>query len=164
MQYELFYLVGSSKEGELETIKKEVAEIVTSEGGEFLEKQTEEKRKLSYEVKHETHGIYIAQRFELEDLSKIKEINQKLNLYINVLRFIITRANELPELLSKEERKSKADSFGEIKKEELKRVEESKPARERKETLVEEKADSEKQEKKSKDEDIDKKLEEILNI
>jgi len=176
MQYELFYLVGSSKEGDLETIKKEVAEIVTSEGGEFSEKQTEEKRKLSYEVKHESHGIYIAQRFELEDLSKIQEINRKLNLYTKLLRFIITKADELPELLSREERKAKADAIANknqdsndkpaktektTKKEGVvnkssEKVEDKKP---------EEKIEAEEKEtKKKSDEDIDKKLEEILNI
>jgi len=167
MQYELFYLVGSSKEGELETIKKEVAEIVTSEEGVFEEKQTEEKRKLSYEVKHESHGIYIAQRFELEDPTKIQEINRKLNLYTGVLRFIISKADELPELLSKEERKAKASSDNQVKiiaKREVAPAKEEKaenkieaaPAKE--EIILESKA------KKESDEDIDKKLEELLNI
>jgi len=162
MQYELFYLIGSSKEGELETIKKEVAEIVTAEGGAFLEKQTEEKRKLSYEVKHETHGIYIAQRFELEDPTQIQEINRKLNLHTGVLRFIISKADELPELLSKEERKAKASTENQVKpivKKEAAPVKKEEPAEVKKEEVI-----LEKETKKEADEDIDKKLEELLNI
>lgn len=174
MQYELFYLVGSSKEGDLDKIKKEVAEIVTQEGGAFEEKQTEEKRKLSYEVKHESHGIYIAQRFELEDLEKIQEINRKMNLYNGILRFIITKADELPELLSKDERKAKAASINEKqqksaekkiarensstnKVKEVKKIKEIKEDESPKESSTEEI-------KKEVNEDIDKKLEEILNI
>jgi len=162
MQYELFYLVGSSKEGELETIKKEVSEIVVSEGGVFEEKQTEEKRKLSYEVKHETHGIYLAQRFEMEEPSKIQEINRKLNLATSVLRFIISKADELPELLSKEERKAKA-SNAEVK---VKPVEKKEVAPKKEEEIKtpKEEVKLESEVKKEIEEDIDKKLEEILNI
>ena len=172
MQYELFYLIGANKEGELETIKKEVAEIVAQEGGEFSEKQTEEKRKLSYEVKHQTHGIYIAQRFELEDPTKIQEINRKLNLYVNVLRFLISKASELPELLSKEERKAKSasteikqKSFEKKEIKEIKKEVKAEPAR----NASQSDAGGEKiaeitAEKKAEADDIDKKLEELLNI
>jgi len=173
MQYELFYLVGSSKEGDLEKIKKEVAEIVTIEGGAFEEKQTEEKRKLSYEVKHESHGIYIAQRFELEDLSKLQEINRRLNLFTDVLRFIITRADELPELLSKEERKAKAASINEnqqksnekpTKSEKSSKKTSSDDSKKEIKKAETKEESAEKDVKKEVDEDIDKKLEEILNI
>jgi len=172
MQYELFYLVGSSKEGDLDKIKKEVAEIVTQEGGAFEEKQTEEKRKLSYEVKHESHGIYIAQRFELEDLEKIQEINRKMNLYNGILRFIITKADELPELLSKDERKAKAASIAakQHTPSEKKTAKEAKPVEKKKEVKKAEtkeepaKKEESKEEAKESTEDIDKKLEEILNI
>lgn len=156
MQYELFYLVGASKEAELEDIKKEVADIVISEGGVFQEKQVVEKRKMSYKIKRETHGAYIAQRFDLEDPQKIQEINRKLNLYGKILRFIISRTEELPELMTKEERIAREQSASrfEPKKEEpvKKEIEakEEKPIEEKKETAG--------------GEDIDKKLEEILNI
>lgn len=164
MQYELFYLVGANKEGELEAIKKEVSEIVTLEGGVFKEKQTEEKRKLSYEVKHQTHGIYIAQRFDLEDPTKVQEINRKLNLYVNILRFIISKADELPELLSKEERKAKSASAESQqkafeKKEVKEETQEKKFEAPKKEAGAEEKNITAKEE-----DDIDKKLEELLNI
>jgi len=177
MQYELFYLVGSSKEGDLDKIKKEVTEIVTQEGGAFEEKQTEEKRKLSYEVKHESHGIYIAQRFELEELEKIQEINRKMNLYSGILRFIITKADELPELLSKDERKAKAASIAAKqhkpaeKPAKAKEVsKEARPVEKKKEVKKAEvkeepaKKEESKEEAKESTEDIDKKLEEILNI
>jgi len=158
MQYELFYLIGGTKEANLEAIKKEMADIVISEGGVCEEKQTVEKRKLAYSIKHETHGIYVAQRFNLEDTEKSKELNRKLNLYGKILRFIISRADELPELLSKEERIAKSTSTPKSEQKKETPKEESKIEKKTEERV-------ETPEKKSeKNEDIDKKLEEILNI
>jgi len=154
MQYELFYLVGSSKEADLETIKKEVSEIVTSEEGVFEEKQVNEKRKMAYKVQHETHGTYVAQRFNLEDPEKLQEINKKLNLYNKVLRFMVSKTSDLPEMLSREEREALKSKVAEArpmeKKAEPKREELHKP--------------EEKRETNPTEDDIDKKLEEILNI
>lgn len=162
MIYELFYLIGASKETDLEKIKSEAEKIVTDNGGVFLEKTTVEKRRLSYVVKHETHGIYIARRFELETPENMKDINTKLNLHPEILRFIVSKASELPELKSKKERMeevAKKESAPKPKKEEKKQPE-KKLAPVEKEQVPEKTAKKEKDE----EEDIDKKLEEILNI
>lgn len=156
MKYEIFYLIGGSKESEVEKIKKEVGTIITEAGGVFEEKETFEKRKLSYQIKHETHGTYIAQRFELEDSQKVSDINRKVNLNSGVLRFILSRADELPPLKSKEERmaeqeKRSASPAPEEKTEKVKTEKKSSDIKEPKD-------------KKADKEDIDKKLEEILNI
>lgn len=110
IEYELFYLVGESKEAELPRIKEAVEAIITAEGGAFLAPATEEKRKLAYEVKKEIRGTYIARRFTLADRDEIEEtgevseihplsrINRALTLSKDVLRFIIIRAEDLPEL------------------------------------------------------------------
>ena len=175
MKYELFYLVANSKESELEAIKAGAQEIVTAEGGIFEEKEVIEKRKLAYEIKHETHGFYVAHRFELEDTLKVQEITRKLNLYTGILRFIISRASELPELKTKEERIEAANNQA-GKKPEAKVSAPTPKAAPKKEVAVEKTEQSEesptetiKAEEiistdKNKDEDIDKKLEEILNI
>ncbi len=171
MQYEIFYLVGVSLESELAKIKEEVKEIVTSFGGEFLEKETEEKRRLSYQVNHETHGIYIARRFGLTNKENIKEITNKLNLNNNILRFVLSKADELPPLKSKEERIAE-DKQKEAKRQQ-KRAEQEKREEVKKTTTVktnpskEEKKVDQKDSKssaKATNESIDKKLEEILNI
>ncbi|MFA7319421.1 MAG: 30S ribosomal protein S6 [Parcubacteria group bacterium] len=167
MQYELFYLIGSSKEAELAEIKKEVEGIVTVAGGKFLEKETLEKRRLSYEIKHENHGVYLCRRFELEEVENLSEIIKNLNLNTRLLRFLISKASELPELKSKEERMADA-----AKRDSRKEQKEVKPeARKMTETKLEEKTEAkveikleEKAAEAEKNEDIDKKLEEILNI
>ncbi len=116
LEYELFYLVGEKKEAELPRIKEEVEKLVTDFGGTFLAPQTQEKRKLAYEVKGEVHGTYIARRFTLPDRDELEReagdihpligVERKLMLSKDVLRFLLLRADELPELkaIEREER------------------------------------------------------------
>ncbi|MEK7598346.1 MAG: 30S ribosomal protein S6 [Patescibacteria group bacterium] len=156
MQYELFYLVARSREADLPKIRESVTKIVTEEGGVFEPKETVEKRKLSYQIKHETHGAYIAQRFELEDTEKLRTITRKLNLSPDILRFLISRASELPELKSREERIEAGERLAKEKE---------RSAEIKKTTEEEKKAEPAKEKKPApQEEDIDKKLEEILNI
>lgn len=169
MQYELFYLVGASKEADLPKIKAEIAELVTSSGAEFSEKQVVEKRKMAYEIQRENRGFYVAQRFSLEDAEKIQSITRKLNLYAGILRSIIVRTDELPELTSREERetKSKAEPKFEAKKpvrSEGEKVSEAKPTEIKREEKEPETTEEAAPETKLDEADIDKKLEEILNI
>lgn len=184
MQYELFYLVGASKEAELDTIKSEVTAIITAEEGVFEAKQVIEKRKMAYDIKHENRGFYVAQRFNLSDPTKIQEMTRNLNLYTKILRSIITKTDELPELTSREERDAMAKSEAPIrakkvetqnvastpkkvvgKNVEAKSVETQNVASVPAEKTEEKKTTSVKApEKKETTEDIDKKLEEILNI
>ena len=163
MKYELFYLVAGSREAELEAIKIATEEIITSEGGVFEEKEVIEKRKLAYQIKHESHGFYVARRFEIEDLEKLQIITQKLNLHTGVLRSIISSASELPELKTKEERIGAASSRTERKPKEVKEaVEKSGLTKAKEEKIIP--AEKIIAAEKSETEDIDKKLEEILNI
>jgi len=119
IEYELFYLVGESKDAELSRIRQEVADLVTSVGGFFLAPETEEKRKLAYLVKKEVRGTYIARRFTLPDRDendaleeKVAEthplvvINKSLHLSKDVLRFLLVSAKGMPELkaIPREER------------------------------------------------------------
>jgi len=184
MRYELCYLVGASREMDLPKVKEEVMEVVASLGGVFEEKEFEEKRKMAYKVKHETHGIYVAKRFELEDSEKLTEIIEKLNLYSQILRFLISRADELPELVTKEERlgeaaskdkvarakeaereKKKTEAKPEKSPEKIEKPEIKEEPKEKEETGKEPEVKLPKEDdKKKQEEDLDKKLEEILNI
>lgn len=164
MRYEIFYLVGSSQEANLEKIKKEMEDIVVSSGGVFEQKETKEKRKLAYKIKHETSGTYFAQRFNLEKSEELEKINLKMNLKSDILRFMISKASDLPELKSKEERIQEAIQ----KEEKQKKIISARENMLKKESLAktkEKKIETASSEKLSiKDVDIDEKLEEILNI
>lgn len=158
MQYELFYLIGASYEADVPKIKDEISALVKSLGGVFEEKETIERRRMAYDVKHEKQGFYIAQRFELENLENLQELNNKLNLRSDVFRFIISKADELPELKTKEEREKQSFSQN-TRKPMLKKEnpsEKKMPIKSEQAKPIEETAASK--------EDIDKKLEEILNI
>ena len=161
MQYELFYLIGASKEAALENIKTQVEDIVKNEGGIFLEKEVIEKRKLAYAIKHESHGFYLARRFDLEEKDKLREISKKINLYPEVLRFILSRAENLPELKTKEERiqKSQAESARATEQERL--IKENLSTQKEKTAALSQKPQT-KLEKT--EENIDTQLKELLNI
>ena len=167
MQYELFYLVGQNNEEKLDAIKKEVEQTLTDEGAVFGEMEVITRRKLSYEVKHQIKGIYIARRFEMpevdywaeglesEKIGRIDVITKKLNLNQNVLRFMIVKAEELPELKQKEEIPAKREPERRDRRDSRERSERP--------TRHDRPAPAKKEEKKP-EESIDKKLEEILNI
>jgi ribosomal protein S6 len=182
-QYELFYLVGESKESQLDRIKAEVMDIVAVEGGTFSEAEKVEKRKLAYPVQKEIRGTYIAKRFtvpgkddreasvEKGEESHVARITRKLNLYRDVLRFIIVRANELPSL--GEEAEGTAKVVEEVAKEEkAQKAEAAKKAVRKPKAVAKEKeeekevkaAKKEKEAAKMEEADIDKKLEEVLNL
>lgn len=112
-EYELFYLVGETKEAELPRIRTEVETLIKERGGEFLPVETSDKRRLAYEVKGEARGFYIARRFTLPDNAelvgpeleaKIAEgdaiayFTRKLSLSKDILRVLFLRAEELPAL------------------------------------------------------------------
>ena len=112
MNYELFYLVGASKEAALEKIKQEVAALVTSEGGVFEEKQVVEKRKMSYEIKKESRALeaeskqletesYVKSRFLSDafgrDSNMIKEYGIRLKEIQKRIREIVVILDQLQE-------------------------------------------------------------------
>ena len=124
MEYELLYLVGESRDGELPKIREDVEATVREFGGTFLPVETEEKRNLAYLIKKERRGTFFARRFTLPAVSdepfaevaeakegSIEGINRKLLLYTPVLRFLILRAEKLPELkaIPREERPVRRD-------------------------------------------------------
>ncbi|NTW30934.1 MAG: 30S ribosomal protein S6 [Candidatus Moranbacteria bacterium] len=185
-EYELFYLVGDSKEAELPTIRAEVEKIVTDFGGTFLAEETEEKRNLAYEILDERRGTYIARRFTLPEVgdepfssdSPVKEnviesIDRLLRLYQPVSRFILMRAEKLPELkaipreervkpVRRDDRRSSGggrrfpDRGGERRSAE--------PARAEKPVMKDEAKSVEDEKKPIAQEDLDKQLKEVLDI
>jgi ribosomal protein S6 len=81
------------------------------------EPELAEKRKLAYEIKHQRKGVYITRRFELPEFDEgeesksekefgIEAITRKLNLFSDVLRFLIVKTEDLPDLGAKERRKA----------------------------------------------------------
>ncbi len=118
MQYELFYLVGERQEATLPAIKEGVNAILALEQAKMVGEEMSEKRKLAYEIKHQNKGTYITRRFELPEIDfwadetngerefGIQAITNKMNLNNDVLRFIIVKTDDLPDLGAKDRRKA----------------------------------------------------------
>jgi ribosomal protein S6 len=147
VEYELFYLVLASKKALLEQIKKDVRTTVEESGGTYKGDDVTQERKLAYDIKHEWRGVYVAQRFTIKDRQDMMPdtdephpvdlITKKLNVYKDVVRFVIVRADEVPSL---EQYKK---TVAEAQKQKTRRPRGTKP---------------------SSQEEMDKKLEEVLNI
>lgn len=124
MQYELFYLVGERQEANLDAIKEGVNAILTLEQATMVGEEMSEKRKLAYEIKHQNKGTYITRRFELPEIDfwadeangekefGIQAITNKMNLNNDVLRFLIVKTQDLPDLGAKDRRKAQEMASG----------------------------------------------------
>ncbi len=188
MEYEINFLVLQSRTENVDQIKESVISLIKEHNGSINDELVYKKRKLSYEIKHEKYGFFTVLRFNLENKPAILELKRELNLLQDVVRYIIVKADELPELnkeiLSMESREQTT-----VKPEEIEKMiakSESKPVKKekvKKEEVKEEKKKTKKPEeeetrdkktkasKESKEvddksslEDLDKKLDEILNI
>lgn len=173
MQYELFYLVGERQEANLETIRESVKSLLISYGTTLVEPELSEKRKLSYEIKHQRKGIYVTRRFEFpeaDDLenqkeSALKEITKKLNLDNNILRFMIVKTDDLPELDAKEKRKAREMETQKQNNQKPQRPIEKRPAYQPPKKQEQPKPAAQKtEETKEGIKDIDKQLDKLLDI
>jgi ribosomal protein S6 len=113
MQYELLYLVGERNEANLDEIKTGIDAMLTEEGA-TLGEELVMKKKLAYEIKHEKRGTYVVRRFEMPEYDMwaneaeadhekgITNLTRKLNLHNELLRNIIVKTDDIPELASLE--------------------------------------------------------------
>jgi len=154
--YELLYLLPMSyTEEELKPIIEKVASLIKESEGTITKNDNLGKQKLAYTIKHNSHGYYLLYEFDLPK-ANLQKLNKALSLSNEILRFIITvkkikTAEEIAKGKALQERlaKKKEKEIEKIKaeKEEIK----EKP---KKETGGKEKISLE---------DLDKKLDEILD-
>lgn len=205
MQYELLYLVGERNEANLDEIKTSIDAMLTEEGA-TLGEELVMKKKLAYEIKHEKRGTYVARRFELPEYDMwsneaeadhekgINNLTRKLNLHNELLRSIIVKTDDIPDLASLEaahqqqkqqqqqqrrqdtrrsdDRKGprqqpRQEARKEMKPEPVEVKEEAKKDVKEKEEVKPEPAEIQKkveEKEKIEEKSIDKQLEEILNI
>ncbi len=89
--YELLYIVPSPfTEKDLPNISKKVEEIVNSFGGKIKQEENLGNRKLAYPIKQIYRGFYVLVEFEVDSL-KLKELNLKLKLTPEILRYLVTK-------------------------------------------------------------------------
>ena len=84
-QYEITFITKEEKD---DTIVKD---LITSLDGKILSSSSLGEKQLAYKIKHENRGFYATFIFELSP-EKILELNKKLSLKEEVLRFLIITA------------------------------------------------------------------------
>ncbi|MBI5221214.1 MAG: 30S ribosomal protein S6 [Candidatus Magasanikbacteria bacterium] len=142
--YELFYLVsGTYTEDELIPLKEKVNAILTKNGATISHEENLGKKKLAYPVKKVRYGYYLLVDFDIEP-EMLKKTNNDLHLTSDVLRHTIVKRLEPTQGMSEIKQKLEAAKT-EVKKEHVVKEAPPKPGRE----------------KLSLD-DLDKKLDEIL--
>lgn len=98
MEYELLFFTPPSNEGRVDTIKKEISEIIESQGGKIPgDFHDIGKRKLAYPIKRDTHAFFSWVRFTLDDEARqnIPEIGKRVSLNDKITRHIVVRADEI---------------------------------------------------------------------
>ena len=172
--YEILYLVGESRDAELPKVREEVEKVVTGFGGTFLPEETEEKRNLAYEIRKENRGTYVARRFSIpmagdeafvekkeETENPIDGISRLLRLHTPILRFMVLRAERLPELkaIPRVERARQERRGGERRTTSVRRPDRGPVAGRESDTKGKEVAERPVEQSK-----LDKQLEEVLDI
>lgn len=190
MEFEINFLMLQSHTEDLRTIREKVKKLIEANNGSVSDELEYRKRKLAYKIKHELYGFFSVFRFTMEKNDTIKTLKKDLNLYQDVARYIIVRADELPalkeEVVPAEQERQQMEEKDTIKQEEVEKIlsgkklskglqqkeekvqqkPERKPEDEERiqEVQAEEKSEEEEKDEKSSLEDLDKKLDEILNI
>ncbi|MDX9893579.1 MAG: 30S ribosomal protein S6 [Patescibacteria group bacterium] len=142
--YELLYLVAASyTEEELLPIKDNVSEIIKKFGGRITLEDSLGKKKLAYPIKTNFQGYYLIYEFDLEG-AKLKELNQTIKLTNEILRHVIVKKP--------------------IKALSLLKTTQKKIEQQKTDTIKEEKTKKEQEQDKDKIklEELDEKLDEIL--
>src|SRR3989338_1610335 len=147
--YELTLLIsGSIAEDQHPTILSQVKGLLEENGGRITGSEELGRKKLAYAIKQLRHGFYFVYEFDLSPRS-LKSVEKNLKLNNNILRFLTVKKHfKTAEEISREER-IKASKI----KEQLQR---------QKETMAE-KPEARADKPKVSLEDLDKKLDELLD-
>ncbi|MFA6526396.1 MAG: 30S ribosomal protein S6 [Candidatus Buchananbacteria bacterium] len=101
--YELLYIIPNQyTDDEAKKIKEKVDAILKSFGAALGIEEDMGKKKLAYPIGQVAHGYYFLNEFELEDGTKLAEINNNLRLDKEILRAqIIVKQKLTPEQIEK---------------------------------------------------------------
>ncbi len=139
IHYELLYLIAATyTEEELVPIKEKVKELIEKNGGKITAEDSLGKKKLAYPIKNARHSYYLLYELDLEP-ENIKKLERDLVLDTDVLRHQLVKKALM------------APSIREITEQKLKKEKAAEP--EAKKTTEKEKI---------KLEDLDRKLDELL--
>lgn len=158
--YEILFIVPNKfTDEEAKTVVSQVEKIIANEGGQITLREYWGKKRLAYEIKHNAYGYYGLFEFDLES-QLLAKIDQTLRLSTDILRHqVVVKKSKSEEELEREKAiRVKIDS---------KKAAEEKKSEEKAKTVsssspISKIKDQEKN-KKANLQDLDEKLEGILN-
>lgn len=160
MKYELSFIISPAiAETEHPSVNQEVLDYVKGIDAKVTrEPYFMGRRKLTYPIAKQKHGFYVCLEFEAEDGSKLKELDTKLKHNNSLLRYLVIKLehgyeNATVNFAKMEERDRARNTSRKIKE-----APKSRPRKEAPKREVSKKEDK----NKVSFEDIDKKLDEIL--
>ena len=90
---ELFILKTGLPEEEVTALIDQVSGVITTSGGEILKTDNWGTRKLAYRVQKQAEGVYVLIQFS-SGPAVVKELERRLRVQDNVLKFITVRIDE----------------------------------------------------------------------
>ena len=92
--YEVMYIINASVEEEKRTaLIESLGQIITNDGGKITKTDEWGMRDFAYPIEHMTKGYYVVAAFEAEN-ETVKEFDRLMGINPNIVRFLITRAEE----------------------------------------------------------------------
>ncbi len=105
--YELLYIIPAKyTEQEVLPIIEKIGESIKKYGAEIISTENLEKKKLAYPIKQNFRGYYVFNKFNAAP-EKLQELNKELRLNSEILKFLITKFEEIKE---KPRKKAKPES------------------------------------------------------
>lgn len=155
-KYEIVYIIHPDLEGSTAKITEKVKAVLEKSGAKVLNEESWGKKKLAYEIGKNVFGIYEFLLVEMEPVS-VKEIERTLRLSEEIIRSLVSHAEEEVEVKRQERKTAKKT---EVKPKETVKKEKESAKKEPKETKKT-KAEKEKEEKERQKE-LDEKLQAII--
>lgn len=158
IHYEMLFIIPNKfTDDEAKNIFKKIGQLLTSNNGIISLENYWGKKKFAYPIKNEYYGYYCLYEFDLER-SLVAEINNKLRLDHNILRFLIVKKELKDEKQLKKEEEIKAkieNKKNKVKEQEIKEAKVKKTSK---------KSTKKEDDSKIDLKNLDTKLDDILNI
>jgi len=104
----LFIVQPNATDEEVEAVTNGVENLVTSDGGVIAERDIWGKRRLAYEVKKFTEGIYVLVRFQ-SDAEVVQKLENNFKLNDDVIRYLVVHFDPKTLRLEEEQKKRQAE-------------------------------------------------------
>ncbi len=164
--YELTTIIDSNiPDNEHPEIIEKIKKLITKNKGKISSENNLGRKKLSYPIEKLLKGVFICLEFDIEPKT-LKSIEKELKLNKNIIRYLIIKKPENAKPIIAEDPKKKEKKVKEEKPEvKIEEIKEKKPETTKKivENLDQNEKNKGEEEKKTNLNELDKKLDEILN-